>query len=204
MSDTDPNQPRFQPPYGGPLCALTNPRDHRGYPYIVAWAVELGATSPDFVRSECATAERDQAPVNAVYKHTGAPHENLPGEWVTVDQIARQETRERIETYVRAMTDYDQRLRAYRKRCAEQPEQHSYTLTFPATVTVTVHASSLAAVHVALAPVDEMQHHEVRQTTPAVPGTMRLLLDRAKGELVSTDDPSLQTPPPARRAPLSA
>ncbi|WP_274032641.1 hypothetical protein [Streptomyces sp. MMBL 11-1] len=200
---TTNSAPVFKAPFGGAGCQVSDPREHKGYHYVVAWCIGLGATSRDYVIGQCNQAAKEDAPVNAIYKTRAAPHEEDKGTWVVFDEIARPENKERIEQYVQAMVDYERRLAEWRQAQKNHPPLHSYTLTFPATVTVTVRAVSLKAAAVALAPVDGQQHHEVKQVVPAFGGTMRLLLDRTAADLVATDDPEHKAPPaPERRMPL--
>ncbi|MFE4527181.1 hypothetical protein ACFRMO_08275 [Streptomyces anulatus] len=198
--------PRFRPPFGGAECVVINPKDHRGYHSIVAWCISLGATSREFVIGECERAAAEEAPVNAIYKTSVAPHDRdkgIEGTWVVVDDIASPESRARVELYTQAMVDHEKRLAEWRDARKNVLPLHSYTLSFPAKVAVTVQAASLQAAHVALAPVDGKLHHEVKQVVPAFGGSMRLLLDRSAGELVATDDPDHKAlPAPERRMPL--
>ncbi|MGW3860397.1 hypothetical protein ACWEDZ_02790 [Streptomyces sp. NPDC005047] len=202
MTETDPDLPRFQPPFGGAGCYVINPKDHQGYRHVVAWAVGLGATSREFVIGECAKAAAEGAPTNAVYKTSVAPHDadnGTEGEWVVFDDISRPENKERIEQYVQAMVDFEERLAKWHEDRKNQPPLHSYTLTYPSTTTITVEAVSLQAAKRALDPIDGALHHEVKQVVPAIRGTMRVMLDRPAGTLIATDDPTVQAPPSERR-----
>lgn len=197
--------PVFEAPFGGAMIHVTDPKDHRGYRHIVAWAVGSGATSTEFVKERCRQAEAEDAPKSAVYKPSPDPDSDEEPAWVTFAGIGRPEDREMVATYVQAMIAYEEALEAYRKTQDDRPPLYSYTMTVPANVSITVKAVSYDAARVAIAPVDGKLDHEVKQISPPFPGTMRLLLNRPGTELIATDDPDHQAPPATeRRMPLSA
>ncbi|MFC9505484.1 hypothetical protein [Streptomyces sp. NPDC057002] len=205
MSDKDQKDsaPKFQPPYGGAIVHITNPHQHHGYRHMVAWCVSLGATSREYILGEIEKAKKAEADAETIYQvHKESEHR--PGEWITVAdlRLSNPEAADQVQRYVDAMVDYEERMAAYHKR-PTPPRQNSYTLTFPASVSVVVQAPTLAAAYAALTPREDTSGHEIKQADPHIPGTMRIELDRAHGTLIATDDPKHQQPPAERRAPLS-
>lgn len=191
--------PVFEAPFGGAMIHVTDPKDHRGYRHIVAWAIGLGATSTEYVKALCRQAEAENAPKSAVYKPSPDLGSNEEPAWVTFDGIGRPENREMIATYVQAMIAYEKALEAYRKAQDDRSPLYAYTLNVPANVSITVNAVSYDAARDAIAPVDGKLDHEVKQITPSFNGTMRLLLNRPATELISTDDPDHKAPPATTR-----
>lgn len=210
MNAKDLAAPRFEPPFPGVVCPVILPEEHHGFRYVAAYHVGMGATEPGPIVDMCAKAKADGAPLDAVYLTRVSPEQAQQGvrpRWVTVDELSRPASIEMIRLYVDAMTHFEEALEKYqRERAREEGEGElfSYTMTFPSTTTVTVQARSLSHAHVQLAPVNGQLHHEVSAVQPAFHGSMRVQLDRQKGELIATDDPAQQAPPAPSRLPLSA
>lgn len=187
-------KPTFTAPYGGITAQVLDPGEHHGRRHMVAWLIDLGATSRDYVLGELKRAEDEEAPEDAIYQVHERSQRDTPGEWITVKDLefSNPEAAERIKGYVQAMLDYEKALEEYREERKKRPSKHSYTLALPAAVAVTVLASSLKEAREELAAGGV---YEVVQASPVFPGSLRLELNPGGMELVATDEPGLQLPP---------
>ncbi|GAA2348659.1 hypothetical protein [Streptomyces violaceusniger] len=98
---------RFEPPFGGAIQHVADPKRNRGYHYVVAWGVDLGSYAY-YIEMSCAEAENDDAPKNAIYK-------GRDGHWRTVDELRDARQIQRYEDYVAALTRYAEDLAAERR-----------------------------------------------------------------------------------------
>jgi hypothetical protein len=197
-------EPRFNAPYGGVIAQVTNPREHHGYRHMVAWHIELGATSRDYILRACAEAALDNAPADALHRNS-ASDPLRPGEWYRMEEFrtANPESAARVEKYAQAMHSYELERKAWNKARRTAVPTHEYTIAVPAVALVKVNAVSLKHALSHLQPAPGQENHQIRQMFPPVPGTVGLTFDSEGVELVSTTDPEHIKPAPVRRAPLA-
>lgn len=98
--------PTFKAPYGTKDQHVISPARHRGFRYIVAYLVDGGCRA-DYIEKACIEAEEAGAPKDAV-------HSKEYGGFFTRGEIKNPMVGRRLDTYARALTKYEQELRAER------------------------------------------------------------------------------------------
>ncbi|MGW3273600.1 hypothetical protein ACWDFH_19320 [Streptomyces kronopolitis] len=199
---TAEGRPVLEAPTGGTVSQPTNPSQWHGHPFVWAWNVALGATSPAYIERECAAAERDEAPPDAVYK-TRDDDPSMPGQWVTVGMLTNADQQQRVREYAAALGDWSNALEEHRKRPAvqalhevkqtQEPEEFEYTVTFNARLTGVVKAASMLEATKKMTPGEKFapSGYGVLDLSGERGVVWHAAFDSGKGTVVTTTDPRI-------------
>ncbi|AZM47866.1 hypothetical protein DMB38_20575 [Streptomyces sp. WAC 06738] len=201
MTMTD-DRPMLRTPTGGAESQPKRPEQWHGHPYVWAWNVSLGATSPTYIEGECLKAKEEGAPPDAVYK--------LDGEWITVGMIATAERQTRVREYAQALVEWRDALRAFRQPAAvqqlqaEQPE-FEYYVAFQARISGRATGASLEEAMRKLAPPEHTgpSGWVGGLATSSEGVTWFLNFSSAEAKVVRTTDPRHTTEPEPAEAPAA-
>ncbi|MFV0135573.1 hypothetical protein ACLGIH_20515 [Streptomyces sp. HMX87] len=211
MTTTD-DRPVLRTPTGGAESRPQRPEQWHGHPYVWAWNVSLGATSPTYIEGECKAAKDAGAPPDAVYR-TRDDDPSMPGEWITVGMMVNDLAQQRVREYAQALVDWQDALKAYRPRPVMQPLQakpaepqtdesesaeteepeYEYAVTFTASFTGVVTARSLLDATKKMTPGEKFAPSGYGVLD--LPGDHGVLwhaaFDSCKGTIVTTTDPRI-------------
>lgn len=203
------DRPVLRTPTGGAESRPKHPEQWHGYPYVWAWNVSLGATSPTYIERECLAAEEAGAPPDAVYK-TRDDDPSMPGEWVTVGMMANAQQQTRVREYAQALVDWRDALKAYRQPRtvtqlpATQPE-FEYYITFQARISGRATGASLEEAMQKLAPPEHTgpTGWVGGLATSNETATWFLNFSSAEAKVVRTTDPRHTTEPEPAEVPAA-
>jgi hypothetical protein len=97
---------KFNPPYGTPDQHVPSPAHNFGYRYLVAYLVD-GGMRADYIIKACAEFHEEGAPKDAFCRPDGV--------WKGRSQLTNRMAAQRLDSYARALTKYEQELAAERK-----------------------------------------------------------------------------------------
>ncbi|KAB7835708.1 hypothetical protein [Streptomyces mobaraensis] len=137
------HQPKFNPPYGGVISHVTDPAEHHGYLYMVAWAVEIGSHA-EYIKDRCAKAKAAGAPLDTLFERSG-PCGVGTAEWVRFSDIDTTSHDAacrfvRIEQYVQELMRYQHAVAQYRSWRRTAPPLKTFTVMITAPITTAVRA----------------------------------------------------------------
>lgn len=98
---------QFKPPYGTTDQHVTDPTQHFGYRFLVAYLVDGGYYAQK-IRQVCAEARKEGAPRDACLRRLA----KFGGGWITRDHLSDHRTRRRVDSYAAALLKYEEDVKA--------------------------------------------------------------------------------------------